>query len=54
MWTAVPRSSNPFMDGHLIYAVVLVVLALLGAGTILGLGCWWAVTPAVRRNTWLT
>ncbi|MEU7903488.1 hypothetical protein [Actinoplanes sp. NPDC049118] len=55
MWTAVlPPSSNPFMDDHLIYAAVLVVLALLGAGNTLGLGRWWAGTPLVRRNTWLT
>jgi len=40
--------------GHLIYAAVLVVLALLGAGTTLGLGRRWAATPLVRRNTWLT
>ncbi|HLL69400.1 MAG TPA: hypothetical protein VK453_27340 [Micromonosporaceae bacterium] len=54
MWTAVlPPSTNPFMDDHLIYAAVLVLLALLGAGTTLGLGRWWAATPLVRRNTWL-
>jgi thiosulfate dehydrogenase [quinone] large subunit len=54
MWTAVlPPASNLFMDDHLIYAAVLIVLALLGAGTTLGLGRWWAATPLVRRNTWL-
>jgi thiosulfate dehydrogenase [quinone] large subunit len=54
MWTAVlPPASNPFMDDHLIYAAVLVALALLGAGTTLGLGRWWSATPLVRRNTWL-
>jgi thiosulfate dehydrogenase (quinone) large subunit len=55
MWTAVlPPENNPFMDDHLIYAAVLVLLALLGAGTTLGLGRRWAATPLVRRNTWLT
>ena len=55
MWTAVlPPASNPFMDDHLIYAAVLVVLALLGAGTTLGLGRWWTATPLVRHNTWLS
>jgi len=55
MWTAVlPPASNPFMDDHLIYAAVLIVLALLGAGATLGLGRWWTATPLVRRNTWLT
>ncbi|MEH1098275.1 hypothetical protein [Micromonospora sp. CPCC 205561] len=55
MWTAVlPPASNPFMDDHLIYAAVLIVLALLGAGNTWGLGHTWAATPLVRRNPWLT
>jgi len=55
MWTAVlPPETNPFMDDHLIYAAVLILLALFGAGNIWGLGRRWAATPLVRRNTWLT
>jgi thiosulfate dehydrogenase (quinone) large subunit len=55
MWTAVlPPASNPFMDDHLIYAAVLIVLALLGAGDTLGLGRVWAGNPLVRRAPWLT
>ncbi|HWS31153.1 MAG TPA: hypothetical protein VN408_00265 [Actinoplanes sp.] len=55
MWTAVlPPATNPFMDDHLVYAAVLVLLALLGAGTTWGLGRRWAATSLVRRNTWLT
>jgi thiosulfate dehydrogenase [quinone] large subunit len=42
------------MDDHLIYAAVLVLPALLGAGTTLGVGRRWAATSLVRRNTWLT
>ncbi|MEH1167735.1 hypothetical protein V6V47_20355 [Micromonospora sp. CPCC 205539] len=54
MWTAVlPPASNPFMDDHLIYAAVLIVLALLGAGGTLGLGAAWARVPIVRRFAWL-
>jgi thiosulfate dehydrogenase [quinone] large subunit len=54
MWAAVlPPASNPFMDDHLIYAAVLIVLALLGAGNTLGLGRGWAATPLVRRAAWL-
>jgi thiosulfate dehydrogenase (quinone) large subunit len=54
MWTAVlPPASNPFMDEHLIYAAVLIVLALLGAGNTLGLGRRWADTPLVKRFSWL-
>jgi thiosulfate dehydrogenase [quinone] large subunit len=55
MWTAVlPPETNPFMDDHLIYAAVLILLALLGAGATWGLGRRWAATSLVRRNTWLT
>jgi thiosulfate dehydrogenase [quinone] large subunit len=54
MWTAVlPPASNPFMDDHLVYAAVLIVLALLGAGNTLGLGRVWTSLPLVRRAPWL-
>ncbi|MGC5311549.1 DoxX family protein [Micromonospora zamorensis] len=54
MWAAVlPPSSNPFMDDHLIYAAILIVLALLGAGNTLGFGKAWSATPLVRKATWL-
>jgi thiosulfate dehydrogenase (quinone) large subunit len=54
MWTAVlPPASNPFMDDHLIYAAVLIVLALVGAGNTLGLGRRWAATPLAQRAAWL-
>jgi thiosulfate dehydrogenase [quinone] large subunit len=54
MWTAVlPPTTNPFMDDHLIYAAVLIVLALLGAGNTLGLGRTWSALPLVRRAPWL-
>jgi thiosulfate dehydrogenase [quinone] large subunit len=54
MWAAVlPPATNPFMDDHLVYAAVLVALALLGAGNTFGLGRTWAATPLVRRATWL-
>lgn len=36
-----------------IYAAVLIVLALLGAGNTLGLGRFWSSLPLVRRATWL-
>jgi thiosulfate dehydrogenase [quinone] large subunit len=54
MWTAVlPPANNPFMDEHLIYAAVLIVLALTGAGNTFGLGRRWAAIPLVRRAAWL-
>jgi thiosulfate dehydrogenase [quinone] large subunit len=54
MWTAVlPPDNNPFMDDHLIYAAVLILLALLGAGNTLGLGRAWAALSLVQRARWL-
>jgi thiosulfate dehydrogenase [quinone] large subunit len=50
MWTAaLPLDNNPFLDDHLVYAGVLVLLALAKAGDTLGLGRWWAKTPLVKR-----
>jgi thiosulfate dehydrogenase [quinone] large subunit len=46
--------NNPFMDDHLVYAGVLVVLALTAAGDTLGLGRIWGRLPLVRRLPWLT
>ncbi|GAB3935993.1 DoxX family membrane protein [Micromonospora vulcania] len=54
MWTAVlPPETNPFMDDHLVYAAVLVVLALVNAGDTGGLGRFWARLPIVQRMPWL-
>lgn len=54
MWTAVlPPENNPFMDDHLIYAGVLVALALTAAGNTLGLGGYWSRLPIVQRLPWL-
>jgi thiosulfate dehydrogenase [quinone] large subunit len=50
MWTAVlPPENNPFMDDHLIYAMVLIGLAAVHAGDVWGLGKQWASTGLVRR-----
>ncbi|MCF6475087.1 DoxX family membrane protein [Nonomuraea sp. MG754425] len=50
MWAAaLPLDTNPFMDEHLIYAIVITGLALTGAGSTLGLGN----LPVVRRTGWL-
>ncbi|PZG02113.1 DoxX family membrane protein, partial [Nonomuraea aridisoli] len=47
MWAAqLPLDSNPFMDDHLVYAIVIVGLALADAGATLGLGG----LAIVRRN----
>ncbi|MFB9624367.1 hypothetical protein [Nonomuraea helvata] len=50
MWAAeLPLDTNPFMDDHIVYSIVLVGLALANAGTTLGLGD----LPIVQRNAWL-
>lgn len=54
MWAAeLPLENNPFMDDHIVYAVVLIGLAIYGAGRYLGLGRWWSQLPVVRDNRWL-
>jgi len=55
MWSAsLPPQDDVFMDNHIIYALVLLGLALVGAGNTLGLGRWWTQTTLVRRFPWLT
>jgi thiosulfate dehydrogenase [quinone] large subunit len=43
-------SSNPIVDYHVIYALVLLVSALTYAGHTWGLGRWWARLPLVSRH----
>lgn len=50
MWmAALPLENHPFMDDHLIYAMVAVGLAAQKAGDTLGLGRTWASLPIVQR-----
>lgn len=54
MWSAsLPPEDDVFMDNHIIYALLLVGLALVGAGNTLGLGRWWTRTSLVQRFPWL-
>lgn len=46
-------STNPFADYHVVYAVVLIVLAVVGAGATWGLGKVWERLPFVNSNSWL-
>jgi thiosulfate dehydrogenase (quinone) large subunit len=51
MWTAVlPPENNPFMDDHLVYALVLGLLAAARAGRAYGLGAAWERIPFVARH----
>jgi thiosulfate dehydrogenase [quinone] large subunit len=54
MWSAVlPPEDDVFMDNHIIYALLLIGLALVGAGNTLGLGRRWTHTSLVHRFPWL-
>jgi thiosulfate dehydrogenase (quinone) large subunit len=44
---SLPLSSNPFLDDHLIYALVLIGLALVRADHKIGLGSWWERVPVL-------
>jgi len=46
-------STNPIIDYHIIYALVLIVAALTAAGNTWGFGKAWANLGFVRNNPWL-
>ena len=55
MWSAsLPPQDDVFLDNHIIYAILLIGLAAVGAGNTLGLGRRWARTSLVQRHRWLT
>lgn len=54
MWSAVlAPENNPFMDDHLVYAMVLIMLALIGAGKMFGFGNAWERLPFVASRGYL-
>ncbi len=46
-------STNPLIDYHVVYAIVLIALALAYAGNTWGFGRRWAGLDFVRKNPWL-
>ena len=46
-------STNPVVDYHIIYALVLITVAVLTAGNTWGFGRYWANLDLVRKNPWL-
>jgi thiosulfate dehydrogenase (quinone) large subunit len=50
---SLPIASNPFVDDHLIYALVLIGLAASGAGLRYSLAPWWRHTDLVRALPFL-
>jgi thiosulfate dehydrogenase [quinone] large subunit len=54
MWMAsLPLQTNPFVDDHVVYALVLVLLAALRAGDVAGLGARWRQLPVIRDHALL-
>lgn len=50
MWSAaLPKTNHPFLDDHIVYAAVLVGLALTNAGNTWGFGKAWSRMDLVRR-----
>jgi thiosulfate dehydrogenase [quinone] large subunit len=47
--TAIWPEHNPFIDDHVIYAIVLAGIAYVGAGRYYGLGEFWERLPLVKR-----
>lgn len=47
-------SSNPLVDYHVLYAVILIALAVGHAGRVWGLGRGWERMAIVRDNRWLS
>lgn len=46
-------STNPIMDYHILYALILIVLALTYTGTTWGLGKARSRLSLVRQHPWL-
>lgn len=50
---SIPPEHNPFLDEHLIYALVMIGLTIVPAGHWFGLGKWWENTNLVQRYQFL-
>ncbi|TMK44196.1 MAG: DoxX family membrane protein [Actinobacteria bacterium] len=46
---AIWPENNPFVDEHVVFAIVLAGIAYVGAGRYLGLGKYWERVPLVKR-----
>ena len=45
-----PMTTNPIIDDHVIDALAITAVGLLGAGDVYGLGRRWKALPIVQRN----
>jgi len=55
MYTAgfMPPQNNPFLDNHLIYAIIMIGLIASRSGNYFGLGKWWTETKLVESYPFL-
>lgn len=51
--TGESAATNPIVDYHWVYALVLILAALTYAGDTWGLGKWWKSLEVVQNNRWL-
>ena len=49
----IPPKNNPFLDDHIIYAIVLVLFTQIKVGYWFGFGKWWSQFKIVRKNPYL-
>ena len=54
IWLAVlPPEHHPFIDEHILYALVLIWMSRLNQANLVGLGGWWSKLQFVQKRTWL-
>ena len=46
-------ANNPFIDEHIVYILVMIILVLTNSGQYLGFGKWWANTSLVQKYKFL-
>lgn len=50
---ALPLTTNPFLDGYIIEALLLILIAVTYGGRILGFGKQWESLELVQKQRWL-
>lgn len=50
---SLPLTTNPVLDDHIILGLGILVVTLVGAGDVFGLGRWWRSRALVRKHRWL-
>ncbi len=54
MWSAaLPPKNNPVLDDHIVYILVLLLLANVKSGYTWGFGKWWSGTALVKKYKFL-